>query len=86
MKKAGVRNLRGDKQEIEGDLILKEGKVYVLRDKKLRIEIIQLHYDRICEENEKSTRGGSSGPKEDTGRHEKTSRQKIKKSRKLEER
>ena len=47
MKKAGVRNLRGDKQEIEGDLILKEGKVYVLRDKKLRIEIIQLHYDML---------------------------------------
>ena len=47
MKKAGVRNLRGDKQEIEGDLILKKGKVYVLRDKKLRIEIIQLHYDML---------------------------------------
>ena len=47
MKKAGVRNLRGNKQEIEGDLILKKGKVYVLRDKKLRIEIIQLHYDML---------------------------------------
>jgi len=28
-----------------GNLILKKGKVYILRDKKLRIEIIQLHYD-----------------------------------------
>jgi len=45
MKKAGVRNLREDKWEIKGDLILKEGKVYVLKDKELRIEIIQLHHD-----------------------------------------
>ena len=29
MKKAGVRNLRGDEWEIEGELILKEEKIYV---------------------------------------------------------
>ena len=29
IKKARVKNLRGDEQEIEEDLILKEGKVYV---------------------------------------------------------
>jgi len=26
-------------------LVLKEGKVYVPKDKELRVEIIQLHYD-----------------------------------------
>jgi len=40
MKKAGVRMLRGDEWEIEEDLVLKEGKVYVLKDKELRVEII----------------------------------------------
>ena len=45
MKKAKVKVLRGDEQQIEGDLVLKEGKVYILKDKELRIEIIQLHYD-----------------------------------------
>jgi len=40
MKKAGVRMLRGDEWEIEGDLVLKKGKVYVLKDEELRVEII----------------------------------------------
>jgi len=40
IKKAGVRNLRGDEWEIEGDLVLKKEKVYVLKDKNLRVEII----------------------------------------------
>jgi len=30
---------------LEGDLVLKEGKVYVLKDEELRVEIIQLHYN-----------------------------------------
>jgi len=30
---------------LEGDLVLKERKVYVLKDKELRVEIIWLHYD-----------------------------------------
>ena len=30
---------------MEGDLVLKEGKVYVLKDVELRTEIIQLHHD-----------------------------------------
>jgi len=30
---------------MEGELILKEGKVYVLKDEELRTEIIQLHHD-----------------------------------------
>ena len=37
--------LREDKWQIERDLVLKEGKVYVLKDEKLRMEIIWLHYD-----------------------------------------
>jgi len=43
--KAGVKVLRNDEWQIEDDLVLKEGKVYVLRDEKLRLEIIQLHYN-----------------------------------------
>ena len=32
MKKAGVKELRGNKWKIEGDLVLKEGKIYVPKD------------------------------------------------------
>ena len=45
MKKAGVRELREDEWKLEEDLILKEGKVYVPKDEKLRVEIIRLHHD-----------------------------------------
>ena len=45
MKKAKVKALQGDKWEIEGDLVLKEGKVYIPKDRELRVEIIQLHHD-----------------------------------------
>ena len=45
MKKAGVKELKGKEQQIKGDLVLKEGKVYMLKDEELRVEIIQLHYD-----------------------------------------
>jgi len=45
MKKVRVRNLRGNEWKIEGDLVLKEGKVYMPKNEKLRIEIIQLHHD-----------------------------------------
>ena len=37
--------LRGEEWQIEGDLGLKEEKVYVPKDKKLRIEIIWLHHN-----------------------------------------
>ena len=43
--KAGVRILRNDKWQIEEGLVLKKGKVYILKDKKLRLEIIWLHHD-----------------------------------------
>ena len=45
MKKAKVKILRGDEWQIEEDLVLKEGKVYVLKDEKLRVKIIWLHHD-----------------------------------------
>jgi len=48
MKKAGVKELRGNEWKIEEDLVLKEGKVYVLRDKELRAEMIQLHHDVLA--------------------------------------
>ena len=45
MKKAGVKTLRDEEWQIEEGLVLKEGRVYVLKDKKLRVEIIRLHHD-----------------------------------------
>ena len=45
MKKAGVKVLRNEKWQIKNDLVLKEEKVYVLKDNKLRLEIIWLHYN-----------------------------------------
>jgi len=45
MKKAKVKELRGNEWKIEGELVLKEGKVYVLKNEELRAEVIQLHHD-----------------------------------------
>jgi len=45
MKKAGVKELQGNKWKIEGDLVLKEGKMYVPKKKELRVEIIWLHHN-----------------------------------------
>ena len=45
MKKAGVRELWGNEWKIEEELVVKEGKVYMPKDKELRVEIIQLHHD-----------------------------------------
>ena len=41
----GVKVLQWKEWQIKGDLILKEKKVYVSKDEKLRIEIIQLHHN-----------------------------------------
>jgi len=50
IKQAGVKMLR-DKEWREVDSIMyKKGKIYILRDKKLRAEIIQLHYNTPVEE------------------------------------
>ena len=45
MKKAEIRALKGKEWQLEGDLVLKEGKVYVPKDEELRVEIIQLHHN-----------------------------------------
>ena len=45
IKKAKVKVLQGDEWQIEGDFVLKEGKVYVLKNRELRVEIIWLHHD-----------------------------------------
>jgi len=51
MKKAGVKELRGNEWKIEGNLVLKKGKVYVLKDEELRAEMIQLHHDVLAAEH-----------------------------------
>jgi len=48
MKKVGVRELRGNEWKIEANLVLKEGKVYVPKNKKLRAEVIQLHHNVLA--------------------------------------
>ena len=45
MKKAGVKAIQGEEWKMEGELVLKEGKVYVPKDEELRTEIIWLHHD-----------------------------------------
>ena len=48
MKKVGVKELRENKWKIEEDLVLKKGKVYVLKDEELRVEVIRLHHDVLA--------------------------------------
>ena len=45
MKKAKVKELREEEWKIEGDLVIKEGKIYVSKNMELRTEVIQLHHD-----------------------------------------
>ena len=45
MKKAGVKTLRDEEWQIEEGLVLKEGRVYMPKDEKLKVEIIWLHHD-----------------------------------------
>ena len=47
MKKAGVKMLRDEEWQIEERLVLQEGRVYVPKDEKLRVEIIWLHHDTL---------------------------------------
>ena len=53
MKKAEVKMLRNKEWQIEKGLVLKEGRMYVLKDEKLRIEIIWLHHDTPIAGHEK---------------------------------
>jgi len=45
MKKTGVKVLRNNEWQIEDELFLKEIKVYIPKDKSLRLEIIWLYYN-----------------------------------------
>jgi len=53
MKKAGVKTLRDEEWQIKKGLVLKEGRVYVPKDEKLRVEIIWLHHDMLIAEYER---------------------------------
>jgi len=48
MKKARVKELRRKKWKIEGDLVLKEGKIYIPKDVELRAEIVWLHHNVLA--------------------------------------
>ncbi len=56
MKKAEFKVLRDNEQQVERDLVLKKGKVYVPKDEKLRVEIIWLHHNIPAARYEKSKR------------------------------
>ena len=43
-KEENNRSKKGGRR-MEGELVLKEEKVYILKDKELRVEIIQLYYN-----------------------------------------
>ena len=43
--------LRDKEWQQENSLILKKGKVYVPKDKKLRVEVIKLYHDMPVEEH-----------------------------------
>ena len=45
MKQAGVRMLRDEEWRQEDGLMLKERKVYIPKDEKLRAEVIRLHHN-----------------------------------------
>jgi len=45
MKKTKVKEIRENEWKIKGELVLKERKMYMLKDKELRAEVIQLHHD-----------------------------------------
>ena len=48
MKKVKVKELWGEEWQIERELVIKEEKVYVLKDEELRVEIIQLYHDVLA--------------------------------------
>ena len=52
MKKVRVKVLRNNKWKIENKLVLKKGKIYVLKNESLRLEIIQLYYNILIARHE----------------------------------
>jgi len=49
MKQARVKMLRDEEWREENGLMLRDGKVYVPKDEKLRAEVIWLHHDTLVE-------------------------------------
>jgi len=45
IKKVGVKILRDDELQIKNELVLKERKMYVLKNENLKLEIIWLYHD-----------------------------------------
>ena len=45
MKNAEVKVLRGNEWQVEGNLVLKEERIYILKNEELRVEIIWLYYN-----------------------------------------
>ena len=44
MKKVSIKALRGDEWEIDGKVVLREGKVYKSKNETWRLEVIQLYH------------------------------------------
>jgi len=53
IKKVGIKAVRGEKWQLEEDLVLKEEKVYVPKDEELSVKIIWLHHNTPVAEHEK---------------------------------
>ena len=51
MKWAGVKILRDEEWREINSIMYKKGKVYISKDKKLRVEIIRLYYDIPVQEH-----------------------------------
>jgi len=51
MRNAGVKVLRNNEWQIENELVLKKGKVYILKNESLRLEIIWLYHNTLIAEH-----------------------------------
>ena len=51
IKRVKVKELCRSEWQIEGDLVLKEGKVYVPKDEELQAEVIHIHHDILAAEH-----------------------------------
>ena len=48
MKKTKIKEIRENEWKIEGELVLKKGKIYVPKDEELRVKVIRLHHDILA--------------------------------------
>ena len=53
MNKIRVKVLRDNEWQVKGDLILKKEKVYIPKNEKLKVEIVQLHHDVLIAGHER---------------------------------